>query len=367
MPYLKNGLWVPHITEEVLRQHQKPQQQKKEDPAREAKREAKRLERKERRQQERAEPAWKAARFQAKDLREQEKERKSRLYQSLVGTSRRFRGEIILPPNEANVMHAPDVVLTSDVSNLDKAAIFWTDGCHVTKKGVAEEGCMGAGVVWLTKETPTKIWTNTACAISTSPSVFPGWELSKRRYLLGRHTGSIGDAEHFAMTAALGIAVQEVESGTREIERVRIYTDRKGLLQCLASNNPSHMPLGPMMGPRLAIQDFYDWSDWLVDRGIRVELAWVKGHQASRGNKAAHQNAETAAREQAQAFPGDYTATLKMAHDVPLNIMNAGEDFAAEWLWRANKTQLVSKGIVTNVYESTRETDERALEKLAAE
>jgi len=61
-------------------------------------------------------------------------------------------------------------------------------------------------------------------------------------------------------------------------------TDRRRLLGGIPSNNTD---IGPFISHRLAIQDLYDGADWLVARGVKLELAWVKARDKAVGNKMA--------------------------------------------------------------------------------
>ncbi|KAF2688030.1 hypothetical protein K458DRAFT_385594 [Lentithecium fluviatile CBS 122367] len=100
-------------------------------------------------------------------------------------------------------------------------------------------------------------------------------------YPLGWGTGSNADAELYGVAAALKHAASRVSLGVVPVRRVLVFTDNLENLKALAEGG--QLPLGPFLAGPLAVDELYDVVDWLVQRGVGVELPWVKRHAGRRG------------------------------------------------------------------------------------
>jgi hypothetical protein len=130
---------------------------------------------------------------------------------------------------------------------------------------------------------------------------------------------------------------------------VRVLTDRRGLLETIA-NGRTH--LGPFLstelgGPKLALQDLHESAEWLAGQCVKFELAWVKGHGNSKGNKEADRWALHAAEAQGKITLEKLESgeeKIGPKKEAPVEYAEMGKVWEAEWLWRANKGLLVHKG-----------------------
>lgn len=253
-----------------------------------------------------------------------------RLQREILGTNRTFPGAVIIPTPE--VARAKDEQRLMDIHAAIRtgvAIVYWADGSH------SASGYLGAGVAW---RGPEMFWYQT--------------------YHLGRHTGASNDAELFAIAAALGRAKKAVGEN-EQIQLVRIYTDAKAVLEGLA--NGSQSEFGPMINPKTALQGVYERAEWLLARGIKLELIWVKGHAESEGNKWADQAATRAVQEQlpphqqGKKISGRRRSLMTLG-DIPSMFNEKGPDWAEEWLSRANahifQQGLVPKTSATNVQQT---------------
>jgi ribonuclease HI len=277
-------------------------------------------------------PAFAEERAKAAVLHSQHKERQIRLYGQTVGRDRQFKGSI---NSRSFAARLDDGFLLADVKDLNETAVYWTDGSLRRRTPGLE--CMGAGVTWLTKNTTGK---------TEGDNFFDKeWEMVSQGYPLGKNTGTNADAELYGVAAALGHAVSEQITGARDVKLVRIFTDDLGLLHSLRKSSKGQISLGPLLSARLPVQNLFDWSDWLVERGIAVELVWVKGHNLSTGNKMADRAAAAAVRTIWEGTDKNKQEddAPKTMQDVPTDILDAGDDFANEWLWRANKRTMVPR------------------------
>jgi ribonuclease HI len=154
-------------------------------------------------------------------------------------------------------------------------------------------------------------------------------------YKLGRWTGSSGDAEVFAIAAALGLAQKGVEEG-RTYKLVRVYSDTVGILQKIETGKVNE--LGPLVDKKTALQALYERAQWLKEKGVNIELIWVKGHMNSRANKIADRTAARAVEEAADDLHHSLATGNGMSRDdVPAWCMQMGRDWVEEWLFRANR------------------------------
>jgi ribonuclease HI len=309
-----------------------PEEEAARQAKREAKRKANRVIRAERKARERADPVIVAARLKARQHRDDHNARMESIKKEVLGASRQFVGDLLL--SEAAQLSDGDMLLEMGGSALGgvgggSAAVYWTDGASLNLNPgvVGSANYLGAGVVWMERDPRSARleWRSNEC-------------------MLGCNTGSIGDAELYAITAAMGLAIDEIEKGNEAIQCVRILTDRLGLLQGIPLNR---VPLGPFVSTRLAIQELYERAEWLVAKGIKVELAWVRGHAKSMGNKEADRAATRAAKTQAReslALVNEAEYEPKLATAAPKIFEERGAVWRDEWLWRANKSLLIRSG-----------------------
>jgi ribonuclease HI len=154
-------------------------------------------------------------------------------------------------------------------------------------------------------------------------------------YKLGRWTGDSGDAEVFGIAAALGRAKKSMEKG-KEYELVRVYSDAKALLEQLRKG--SLCTLGPLLAKKTALQALFERAEWLQEKGVKVELIWVKGHKNSVRNNLADATASKAVQEAAAESYGSAMNRRWMSRaDVPTWCTEMGPDWEDEWLARANR------------------------------
>jgi ribonuclease HI len=250
------------------------------------------------------------------EIRAQRKLRARKLHQSILGRNPTFSGKVIISlPSEAR---EPDSVrLMNDDKNIElgHTIVYWADGSYACSGSSA--GYMGAAVAWL-----------------------DGDRYSVESYELGRYTGNSEDAEIFAIAAALGKAKNEVWE-SMDIHLVKVYSDAMGILQALANGTPCRV--GPMLSnENTAIRAIYDRAKWLANKGVELELLWVKGHSESTGNALADRAAYDAVSDQAErlipaAWQWDSRPGKRMTgENVPEPWKHMGSDWVEEWLSRAN-------------------------------
>ncbi|KAH6644835.1 hypothetical protein C7974DRAFT_300811, partial [Boeremia exigua] len=235
-------------------------------------------------------------------IKNEHKKRMRRLCTAILGTNLHFRGHIWIPTAEKAAQ--PDAARLGDIQrDLDSgtAAVFWADGSEWN-------GVLGGAVAWH--------------AAGGAQAVY---------YKLGRSTrGSASDAELFAIAAAVAKGRQRVEEGG-EVRLVRVYSDAQTLLESLRDGEP--MVFGPLDESYFPLRALYEDTDWLVAKGVGVELVWVKGHRGSEGNKIADAAASRAVQEQ---YTADESAGRGDEKDleIPEFWKQLGPDWAAEWLYR---------------------------------
>jgi ribonuclease HI len=205
-----------------------------------------------------------------------DKIRQKILFEKHIGTNRAFAGYISF---DSRAAYVADVERMQDVEvlyNSGQALAYWTDG------SCGNNG-LSAAVVWVEQK---------------------GW--LTRGFKINGATGSSGDAELYALAAAMLIAVDKVKL-QNDVKLVRIYSDAKSLLQSLAKRSPSS--LGPTISRKYALVVLHEQAEWLEECGVRVELTWVKGHHNSAGNKLADRVAKQA-RTLQQNFSSDQYSGL---------------------------------------------------------
>ncbi|KAI8932951.1 hypothetical protein NX059_010420 [Plenodomus lindquistii] len=234
--------------------------------------------------------------------------------------------EIIL--SNADEAVRSDLERISDIQatlslEFDQVLLYWSDGSY-------RSGFLGAGV---------------ATCVRHHDDV----KNFSSEYALGFETGDNEDAELFAIAAALGLAKCDIErEDDSKIELVRVFSDSQSALLALKCRN--NRRFGPLLAPKTALEGVYERCKWLHDRGVPVELQWVKGHASSLGNKLADKVAGQVVKDQikadvdAQDLPirnpkrREYTAS-----DVPCTIQELGQAWTDEWLWRVNRSFLAEQ------------------------
>jgi len=242
-------------------------------------------------------------------------DRRIRIINSTIGEDRKFGGKVIT--QAADTMSAPQ-----------KALVCYADGSFVSN-GWGMNDALGAGIAWEegSEEEPEE-----------GEIVESAWRTEP--FALGINTGDIADAELFALAAALGFAVKQVEQG-KDVQQVRVYTDCMRIL--LGIEKGSIDNLGPAIGGTWALQQLYDCADWLEGNGVGVELVWVKGHAGEYGNELADKAAKRGLRSQIEKLgKPEEKRKMKKKEDAPVAITQAGEDAVEEWYWRVNKPLLLS-------------------------
>ncbi len=244
-------------------------------------------------------------------IKSERKRRIQRLRRALLGTNRKFAGHVIIPSPQA--ARESDFVRLSDIQKEfenGEAAVYWVDGS-------ARGGYLGAAVVW---------HTNTGIRAKYSR--------------LGESTGGCNnDAELFAIAAALRRARRLVQEHDSNVRLLRIYTDAQTILTGL--KNGTCPCIGPFHDRSMALKRLYEDTDWLISQDIRVELIWVKGHKASEGNRIADEAASKAVETQLIARDSN-SHTREERYPVPQKWRQLGPDWAAEWMYRANRPELDS-------------------------
>lgn len=233
-----------------------------------------------------------------------------RLFSKLVGSHRRFAGQIIVPA--LDVASQSDKVrlknIRSDLKS-GKAAVYWVDGSEAL-------GFLGAGVVWQEDKVT-----------------------QARAHKLGRNTfGCSGDAELSAIAAAMHRAKRSVrKGGTAKL--VRIYSDARMILEGLNTHSCSW--IGTLQDKKSAIEVLYDDAEWLVSHNVRVELVWVKGHSKSEGNRIADKAAYNAVKTQ-HAAGCSLVDDKVMQQDMLERHRQLGPDWSAECTYRLHRRNLSS-------------------------
>jgi ribonuclease HI len=237
------------------------------------------------------------------DVREQNGLRMARILQDLLGHGRKFAGKVTIPHRD--VATAEDYFRVEGIrEDLEsgQAAVYWVDGSD-------RAGFLGASVV--------------------------RYENRRRKavlFKLGRSfRGCNNDAELFAIAAALSLAKYSVEAG-RDLRLLRIFSDCQPVLQGLQTGK-LHW-IGPLHRSFIALQQIFEATDWLVSQQrVRVELIWVKGHSASKGNRMADKSASHAIERQLLAERAESAEELKQI-DVPKRWRRLGQHWVAEWEYR---------------------------------
>ena len=257
--------------------------------------------------------------YRFKALQAAEIPRAHKLAQDVMPLNPKFPGSICIPAPRYACQKDEDRL--SDIRrDIDDgyAVAYWTDGSYYSAG--AKVGFLGAGVV-----------------------VEDDKHKHAVGYQLGRFTGDSNDAELFGISAALALAKKGVEKG-KTFDLIRIFTDSQCVLLQLRDGRIRN--IGPMLTQKPSIQAVYERAEWLADRGIHIQLCWVKGHAGSEGNRLADELAGRAAREQealldtSDLWHKDNLGLFMTEDDVPAIWKDMGQDWVDEWLWRANKLLL---------------------------
>jgi ribonuclease HI len=238
------------------------------------------------------------------------KERRIRMRDSVLGPNRSLAATVRIDQLEAYKTDFDRLRGIDEDILAGRAIVYWVDGSM--GGGGFKRGVVGAGVVWHTGQHEY------TCV-----------------YKLGRWTGNSGDAEVFGIAAALGRAKKKMEEGEK-YELVRVYSDAVHILKDLAKDGGSM--LGPLLAQTTAIEALFERAEWLRERGVKVELIWVKGHKKSKANKLADKTATKAVEEGALESYDQLTVRKWMTRaDVPAWCSEMGPDWIDEWLFRANR------------------------------
>lgn len=205
----------------------------------------------------------------------------------------------------------------------DETVLYWTDGSHYA-------GVSAAAVAWPTRYDDHRCYDTT-------------------NYELGYLTGGSQDAELFALAAAMGLAQTKTEEDEK-IKFVKIYCDSSGLLSALSTGD--HSILGPLVWTKTALRFLYEKAGCLHERGVSVELIWVKGHANSEGNIKADSVAFQTIQDQIRKRSGTHSGItprpetqLMTVENVPEMWEQLGQDWVHEWLYRANHEIMVQQAI----------------------
>jgi ribonuclease HI len=238
------------------------------------------------------------ARNRAADLH---RNRVLHFHESVIGR-RRFAGQIII--NDVATSVARSLAYETTPPPKRTELVFWTDASYKADLG----GALGAGVV---HQDPV------------------GYKFITFPFPIGRNVGSAGDAEVYAVAAALDLALHCVSLGSNR--PVVIFTDCLNLLHSLQYGNVSE--LGPLQSPRWALEDVYERAEALEAAGIKLSLRWIKGHRSGAGGNpaadaAADLAAKLAAKDETQQIEED-TIIL------PRELLHADRNLREEFLYRA--------------------------------
>jgi ribonuclease HI len=250
------------------------------------------------------------------EIRAQRKLRARKLYQSILGNNPTFSGKVIIS-SDFDARKSDYRRLMNEDQNIDlgHTIVYWADGSYAYSGSNA--GYMGAAIAWL-----------------------DGDHYAVESFELGRYTGNSEDAEIYAIAAALGRAKKEVWE-SMDIHLVKVYSDAMGILEALANGTP--LRVDPMLhNENTALHNIYDRAQWLANKGVELELIWVKGHAQSRGNALADRAAYDAVSDQPDRLqpiawqwdwmPGKWATS----ENVSAPWKDMGSEWVEEWLSRAN-------------------------------
>ena len=102
------------------------------------------------------------------------------------------------------------------------------------------------------------------------PNGHGGWQWKEEGYQCGQDTGEAADAEVFAVAAALGHAITKVGSECSVVQKVRMFSDCRIVLEGLDTGSISC--LGPALSSGWAVQAIYDRTDFLEERDVSIQL-----------------------------------------------------------------------------------------------
>ena len=221
------------------------------------------------------------------------------IIEKMLGVQRNFAGEVTIP--EYDIARTEDYLRVEDIRGdliTGQAAVYWVDGSE-------QSGFLGAGVVR-----------------------YEDGSLTPTSYKLGpAFRGCCNDAELFAIAVALELAKCSVQDG-QDLRLLRIFSDSQGVLMGLQTGKIRW--IGPLHHEIIAIQRVFEVTDWLVAKGVEVELVWVKGHKASDGNKMADRAASKAIERQLLVEKKEPTEEPDQL-DVPEKWRQLGKYWVAEW------------------------------------
>ncbi|KAF2815960.1 ribonuclease H-like protein [Mytilinidion resinicola] len=191
---------------------------------------------------------------------------------------------------------------------------YWTDG-SLRGGSSSNNSFMGAGVT----------------CFKTDRSGF-----KKVGYPIGRNCGCTNDAELYAISEALKLALEDIHD--KRGAKVILYTDSQEVLKSLKTGIP--VLVGPVVSSRLVVAEAYERAEALRAGGVDLELRWVPGHSSSKGNDAADIAAYAASScfQDLQKLVGPVELTLLRE-----NMQGATKDVREEYLYRAS---LLSTGPV---------------------
>ncbi|KAF2827887.1 hypothetical protein CC86DRAFT_265245, partial [Ophiobolus disseminans] len=244
-----------------------------------------------------------------------------RIINNTIGEHRIFAGTVIFR-DRLEARRCKDTDLLSGIKDqysTGKAIAYWTDG-SLKHSNADTRAILGAGVVHQARNKLGK----------------SKWKIYS--YELGEATGSSSDAELFGVAAALGLAVERVlRSEAGSVERVRVFTDNRLNLEAIEAG--TIRLFGPAVSAPWALQNIYDHVDFLVERGVRVELVWLKAHALSEGNIKADQAAFGAVQKQLHSSARE--SGFKRKETVPAEIAKMGQNSIEERYWRVNSWYLL--------------------------
>ncbi|KAH7080848.1 hypothetical protein FB567DRAFT_114068 [Paraphoma chrysanthemicola] len=286
-------------------------------------------------------PAIVHARLQARKLRDDVKVRLAAIRLEVLGETPHFYGTLTTDRDVANLSDRQMLKSMAEDGHGcvadGSALVYWTDGAVLNLKPSAtgEAVYHGAGVVEVTKHPQTKAVHYISKEVSA-----------------GCDTGNIGDAEIYAVSVDIQIAIQDIKNGSGRVRRVRGVTDCRPILDSMPAGNSA---LGPFISSRVALQDLYEGAAWLKSKEIRFELVWVKGHRKSEGNRVANRAAHRAA---SLASAAEAKETRGIKTEAPAMFVQKGRAWRDEWLWRANKSFLIKSSKATGGTQAKREWSE---------
>ncbi|KAH4021905.1 hypothetical protein HBH98_164010 [Parastagonospora nodorum] len=273
------------------------------------------------------------------NLEQKSQDRRLRIINDKIGKYRTL-GATVTTQDTFEGRWRTDDDLVSDMKDqleAGTALAFWADGS--VRKDEKWDAFLGAGVAWQERREDGN------------------WEWQQAEFELGQDTGESSDTELFAVAAALGLTVEKFRGEGSAVRAVRIFSDCRSLL--LSLERGTTMTLGPVGQKTWALQDIFDHTNFLVGRGVTVQLVWQKGHAQSAGNCLADKAARKAALVQLQLPTTKKSKWKKMRH-VPAWVTDLGRDSVNEWWWVVNKALLLSGRVEGDDEEVDEDEEENA-------